>query len=379
MTTNLTPFLSPKERKSYSLARAILASDSRNNVGRCLESEVSDSVRFKFAGTAAGGVIIPPEIMFGTPEQFAHLASGTRTLVAGNGPEGGYTIAGETAPLLAYLHPQSKILTAGGEIIPLMPVGQDGSISTRSDVALPVETVSSEAEWLNEGETATGGSSTFAAAMLRAKRFYASRSVSKQLLAQSELSRRLERMLMAAVAAAIDRGGLAGIGGKQPLGLLNNSQVTTVPHGADGGAPTATTLTSHVTPVIQANAPMLRPGWIISPKVRAKAALTPIFSNTAIPLSVTMSGRDQLIGFHSAASTLMPDTLTKGNGTALGSAIFGDWSQIIVALWPMLQINSDPYGANAKAGLVDVWIDGFADVAAPRPTCFSKSVDIVTT
>jgi HK97 family phage major capsid protein len=208
---------------------------------------------------------------------------------------------------------------------------------------------------------------------------YLQRTVSKQLLAQSDLNRQLDKILMAAVAATLSRAALAGTGCVQPLGLINNPLIPLVSHGATGGAPTLTTFDSHVTKVIQASAPMLAPGWAVSPLTRSKAVKTPIFSNTSIPLAISVNSQDSIIGFPSIATTLLSDANVKSSGTGLGSAIFGDWSQIGVFLWPTISISTDPYGVNARNGNVDLWMDTHADVVCVQPSCFARSDDILTT
>lgn len=369
MATPYSPILSLRETQRYDLHAAIL-DGSRQNPGNSLALEISKTLERKLGRTSTG-VMIPPEVVHGHPDAGPQMS---RTLTATGAPaNGGYTIGQQVAPLWSFVHGQSVIFRLGAGFYPELT----------GNLGMPTEGTSNEAEWCAEGSAPSGShESTFGQFIGTPHRLVAVRKMSKQWLAQSGPSAEsiTKRILGAALAAGIDRAALVGIGGKQPIGLLNDADVTTVSLGAAGAAPSWGKLTEAIqVPIGNSHTLTENAGWAVSANTRSKVAQVPIFANTAIPCLHTVMGQDWIGGFRSFASTMLPDDGIKTSGTALGSAIFSsDWSTLQILQWGAVEIISDVF-AYARTGHVEVVISILADVAKPRPGAFAKIKDVVCT
>lgn len=375
------PLMSAKERQAYSLAAAIRASDPRGARGNCLEREVSDALS-RTLRYSSSGIIVPPEITFGADYAFGREMGGTRTLLAGNAVDGGYTIGSETQPWIAYLSPNSAFARLGGTFIGSMFGSSGGEPQLKGDVSIPIESVSDEGEWLAETQAATAGShdSQFSNAVGRPHRVYSEREISTQLLAQAGMEIPLRRIVMGAYGRAIDRAILVGTGGVQPIGVMSmasDSGITVVSHGTDGGAPSFTKLVEAEAGPIGNNAALTTGGYVLSPNVRKRLKSQPIFGNTGRPCLETINGIDYVAGFPAITTTYMPDNGTKGTGTSLGSFIFADWRYSVAAIWGALEILSDKY-SKATQNKVVISTNAFMDTLHPIPGTIARASDVIT-
>ena len=365
------PFLTARERKQYSVRRAMLSADCNAAAAPCFEQEISETyLRATHQPAGAGSITIPPEVLFG---------EGTRALNASTFTAGGAFVGEEVTPLFAYLFPQSIVMRLGARAIG--GIGSSNPAGVRGNLRLPAGLASDEAEWLPENSApAANHESTFGTANASAHRLFTKRRISRQLLLQTAQGDALpEILLMGAFAAAVDRAALAGNGGVQPLGLLNTPGVATAAMGTDGAAPTLAKLNEAEGDVITAKVPLTSPGWVLSAKVRQKLKNTQKATGTSSFLLETADNADRCNGFTSYATAYMPDNGTKGNGTGLGSAVFGGgWEWLFFCQFGGLEICSDPY-TQAASGDVIVSLNAFADIVTPRPYAFAKIVDAITT
>ena len=204
---------------------------------------------------------------------------------------------------------------------------------------------------------------TAALATATPRRVVATLIVSNQLLTQTspQGEATLWRTLMAAVAAAVDRAALAGTGGKMPLGLLYAPGVTTVSLGNDGAAPTLAKLNEIEAAPLGLNVPLWAGGYAVSVNARKKLKAVQKAANTSTFLLETANGRDFVNGFRGFGTPLLPDTLTKGSGSGLGSLVFGaEWANLNVCQWGPMHLVSDPYWAYLEK--MDTDLGGFAFV-----------------
>jgi Phage capsid family len=75
----------------------------------------------------------------------------------------------------------------------------------------------------------------------------------------------------------------------------------------------------------------------------------------------------------------MRSNLTKGSGTALSEIIFGDWSQLLVGEWGVVEIMPNPYAAGVyESGGVELRILQTLDLAVRHPESFAVMSDAVT-
>lgn len=352
-------FLTPREREQYSVRRFILSQAEGQS---CFEREVAATVAKVFG--SGRGELMPPEIFWGPGPQERALTAGTA----------GSTIGNEVAPLIEYLYPQSVTAQLGVGFIS----GQRGAIS------IPRISGSDEAEWLTETGSPTPGAhdTTLGQIALQAKRLFSETDATKQFMVQCSASEAMLRsLIMGKVAAGFDRAILVGAGAAQPIGILNDANSVTASSGNDGAAPTITILNATEHEVISAN---VKPkagasGWVVSAAARRKLKGTAKISGGSECLCQTGDdGVDRINGYKGFATTLLPDNLTKGSGSSLGSAIFGaDWASIVVTVFGGIDLLVDPYSL-ATSGQLSITTNVYADIAKRRPEAFAKLKDIVT-
>jgi hypothetical protein len=71
--------------------------------------------------------------------------------------------------------------------------------------------------------------------------------------------------------------------------------------------------------------------------------------------------------------------LTKGTGTNLSEVFFGDWSQVLVGEWGVVEILPNPYAAGLyEAGGIELRILQTLDIAVRHPQAFSVMSDAIT-
>ena len=165
--------MSGKDVKRYSVLRAIRnVIDNKPLDG--LERECSDEVAKKL-DRAPMGFFLPDEIV---ADAYAKKRS-ERTLLAGNAPDGGYTVGSEllSSEFMELLRNNTKVVELGGRYI-------SGLVG---DVSIPRQLTGAAAYWVSETGSITQSSATFGQVVARPRRIGTSVPYSKQFLAQSSL------------------------------------------------------------------------------------------------------------------------------------------------------------------------------------------------
>jgi HK97 family phage major capsid protein len=182
---------------------------------------------------------------------------------------------------------------------------------------------------------------------------------------------------------ALDLAAISGPGGASPLGLMNLTGLTLLsPSGTafgDGGKPlTWADILAFESTVAAANADVATSGFMFTPEVRAQLKATPKFaSGYAIPIwddgpkdpmGIDTQGP---AGYRAAVTNQLAKNGTKSGvtGSILHNAIFGDWSQVIVADWGAREVVVDPY-TQAASGAIVVTQRALHDVACRHVAAF---------
>lgn len=245
--------------------------------------------------------------------------------------------------------------------------------------SLPKQTGTGTAYWVTEGNAPTGSNqsigsvdfspSTVGAITTYSRAFLHQTSIDAEMFVREDLS-----MIMA---IELDRAGMAGSGsGAEPTGILLDSNVTVVSLGTDGGAPTWAKLLELEQGADTNNALVANMNFVTTPKARGKMKqVTKVASSTFADF---LWDRDNTVnGYRAWSTNQVPSNLTKGSGTALSAAIFGDFSQAIYALWGGLDILVDPY-TGGGAGNVKIIELQDADFQLRQAKAFSVIKDMIT-
>jgi HK97 family phage major capsid protein len=378
--------LSNHERKRYSLARLIeteAARVERAAVGRtshediarrlqaarlglsereapepiiddgahCLELEVSQALSKELGVPEHGGVYVP-----------THLRSGLATTTD---TAGGYAIGSDVLDIIDYLTAQTKVLTLGGQLLP----------GCKGVTNFPKETTAPTATWVaeNPGSDVAQADPAFGVVTASPRMLSATTGYSRKLLSQSApgIEAWLRRRLALIHATALDRAAVNGSGASnQPLGLLRTSGIGDSAIGSNGGAPTAAIVNALERIVADANADAPACGWLTTPTMREKLRTIARFTNSALPLW----GDGQMLGHRAEVSANVPSTLTKGTSTDCHALLYGDWSNLLVAEFGVLEILVDPFTLK-KQGMIEITSYQMCDIAVVRPPAFAACLD----
>jgi HK97 family phage major capsid protein len=365
--------LSDKERKQYSLQRAIRGISApvagwQDDAG--FEREVSDAIGKKL-GRETGGIFIPTaEPLFRlTPQEIQK-----RALYTGTSGAGGATVATELVSFLDVLRPAVKLFKLGAEFM--------GGMT--SNFSIPKMLTDSDFNWVGENPGADNADidATFSQVAFAPHTATGSTSWSRQLLVQSsiDIEAKVRNSLVQRAAIAIDKAGIQGTGAaNQPKGILNATGVSVISLGTNGAAPTFQNLIDMAMDPATYNADNLGElRYLITPEISGYLQGTAKLSNQiALPIwTFGADGQGYINGLKADWSNLLPKTLTKGTGTALHAGVAGVFNALTVAEWGAMELMLDPYTL-AKQALIRIIANMMIDVEPTYPQAFSVYLDAV--
>ena len=377
---NLFAELSRADQKRFSMFRLVRAmvNDAKRGTFSAassdakLEREFSDELKKRLKIDVQGD-LIPVDLM--------GRALGTQTIAAGGGQ---LATTGEAAAIGTWTRPEVIELLRNRPRVEQLGARRMGGL--QGVVRLPRQSGPGTAQWVTEGASVTPADLTMDYISVTPHRISAQTAWTIELLA--ETSPDVEGLARAdqdtIINIALDLAAMSGSGAAgQPLGLMNTTGLTLLtPSGSaygDGGKPLTwlDILNFEMTPA-QANADVANSAFMFTPEVRAQLKNTPKFSSgLAIPIwddgpkdpfGIDTEGP---AGYRAAVTNQLAKNGTKAGvtGSILHNAIFGDWSQLIVADWGAREIVVDPY-TQAAAGAVVVTQRQLNDIAIRHIAAF---------
>ena len=330
--------LDEKEIQEYSFSKAMRAAITGDWSKAGFEKEASRAVE-KLLGKDSRGFYMPHEVL-------------KRDMVTtGSNLVGTNHMAGNFIEILRNKLIISKL---GGQVL----TGLSGN------VAIPKQTGSATAYWILEGADTTASDLTIGMLNLSPKTVSGATAYTRQMLLQSNPS--IENLVMtdlaANIALAIDKAAISGTGlSGQPKGILNTTGINAVDCTTAKGGLNWANVVSFETKVAAGNADVNNMHYI------AGAAVTGLLKTT-----------EKSTG---SAKYLLEDNevngygFTRTNQVGANTMLFGDFSQIITALWGGLDIMIDPYTKAASGGTV---IRAFQslDIGLRYAQSFSASTNI---
>jgi HK97 family phage major capsid protein len=257
-------------------------------------------------------------------------------------------------------------------------IGQLGAtVLTDLVGTLPVVKVGDvTAGWLAEGAAGSISKAAVAKATMTPHRAFVAMAFSRDLARQTSVD--VERMLIEkltfAHAQLIDDAAINGTGSNsQPTGILNNANVGAVAgSGANGTALNWANLVKLETTVNAANGNRGKLAYLTNAKVVGAMKSTERATNTARFLIEDGIAN----GYRVEMTNLVPSNLTKGTGTGLSAAIFGNWEDLYVGHWGGIDIVVDPYSL-ATYGDIRLILNAYNDVLVAEPASFAAIKDII--
>jgi len=234
-----------------------------------------------------------------------------------------------------------------------------------------------DASWVAEEAAASKEKPAYTKAVMSPKRLQVLQGVTYDLMHQS--SKALDNLIMEdmvkAHAVALDAAIFAGSGSSgQPTGVLSASGVNSIAIGANGGPLTYDLLVQMETEVGIDNG-LLDDTLAYVSNATVQGKLKTIPQIAGYPYYLMNDGK--VNGYPFFMTNSIPSNGTKGTGSNLSAAIFGNWSEVLVGNWGGLQLIVDPYTAKAN-GVLEISAAAYHDVLVRTPQAFCKIVDITT-
>ena len=353
--------LSEKEKRQYSFNRAILALEAKDWRLAPYEKELSDIVANR-TGKTPGGFLLPMDIM--TRELNVTIPSAGGSLVATN------LIA---TSFIEMLRERIIVRSLGAKTL-------EGLVG---NVDIPRQTGGATGYWLGEGDSPSESQQSFDQVKLTPKTVGAFTDVTRKLLMQSSLSADalVQSDLAQVLALEIDKAAIKGTGStNQPLGILGTPGVGLITGGANGAAPTFDNMIDLETEIAADNADIGTLAYLTNARVRGKLKKTDVGVDTGQRVWSKGGTKDvgEVNGYNAYVSNQIPSNLTKGTSADICSAIiFGNWADLVLALWGGLEITLDPF-SKSTAGTLRVVALQDVDIAVRHAESFAIMLDALT-
>jgi HK97 family phage major capsid protein len=351
--------MTQSEAQRFSFVRAIKAVADNDWSQAGFEAECSRSLAQKMGRVVdPKAFLVPFEVLQRPIDNAARAALealGKRDLTAGTAGAGGFLVATQNVGFIEILRNRSVAFRMG--------VRQLSGL--QGNVTIPRQSAAATAFWLATEATAiTESQQTFVQVALSPKTAGAYTEISRQLLLQASPGAEgiVTDDLAQVIALAADLAVLEGSGaGGQPTGLSLTAGIGSVA----GAALAFAGILEFQTDVAGSNVMPARGGYITTPAVAALMMQRVKFTNTASPLWEGNVWDGSMCGYPAMSS----------NQPTAATMVYGDWQEIVVGEWGVLEVSVNPY-ANFAAGIIGVRAMYSLDVGVRRPFAFSRATTI---
>lgn len=235
------------------------------------------------------------------------------------------------------------------------------------DVDIPKKSTTGTAYWIegDDADSLTNSDSTFSKVSLSPRTVGALTTFSHKMLVQSspDIEQLVRIDLAATVASEIDKQALQGDGANhKPLGVFNTPGV-----GADTFAnatiPTFADVVAMEGALALDNADMGHLVYLADPVMMSALKRTEKASNTA--QFIWTAGKERGEGMMNG----LPARYTAH--CPVNKLVLGNWADLLVGLWGVIEVDADPYGSNFSKGSVTIRALMDVDVAVRREQSFT--------
>jgi HK97 family phage major capsid protein len=379
--------LTDKEKREYSIARAIMADAGVRNVHRerttsaaqCFEDEVSQEIQRKLnLNPRHAGFFMPTGVALSgmakaeAQDQFKRALdlmvqrSGLDTQTSTHGSEIVFT---EPGSFIDMLRNRAMVLRMGATVLS----GLVGNVS------MPKQSGAGSASWVaeNPGSDVADADLSLTSVTLSPKTLQASTAYSRQLLAQGNINvdNVVQNDLQQVNALAVDLAAIHGTGANhQPTGVYAQSGVNPV---AMGGAITFAKIVDMESAIAAVNADIGTMGYLTTPEIRGKAKQTAVLSNT---IARALWEGSEMNGYRAEVSNQVCKVMnssTPSGGSSHG-IVFGVWSELLFGEWGAMEVITDPYRLK-KQGMIEVTTFLMVDIALRYAAAFAKGTGLTNT
>ena len=335
--------LTAKEVRSFSFMRAIHAlanpSDRRAQEAAAFEFEASRAASEKM-GRQATGLFVPSDVL-------------KRDYTVGTATAGGNTVSTDllSNSFIDSLENSMQVANLGATILR----------DLQGNIAIPRQTGGATAYWVAESGAVTESQAAFDQVQLSPKTVGAYSDLSRKLLLQSsmDIESFIRNELSMRLALAIDDKAINGDGSNNtPTGILSTTGIGSVAFETERN-PTFGEMVDIETQVSQDNA-----------LIGSLAYMT----TAAMAGSLKQKAKDTGSGqFILAGGQANGYNVAVTNQCAAHTAIFGNWADLVIAMWGGLDINVDT-STGSTSGTVRVVALQDVDVAVRHAQSFAKGV-----
>jgi HK97 family phage major capsid protein/HK97 family phage prohead protease len=316
--------MTDKEVRQFSIMRAIRTmADPANKQFRedaAFEIEASQAAATRY-GKNPKGIIIPSDVL-----------SRSFTTSGVTGGTGSALIATEllSGSFIELLRKRAWVMrrarTLGGLV---------------GNVDIPRQNAAGSAYWVGEGTAPTGGQPGVDQIQLTPKTVGATTDITRRLMMQAtpDAEALVRDDLLKIVALEIDRVALYGTGSSNmPKGLTNYTGINAVAFGV-AGAPTFAEFVAMETAIASANADVDGMSYAFNAAIRGYAKTKVKFPSAG---SATI---------WEAGGTINGYATDVSNQVATNDTFFGNWQDMVIAMWGGLELTVDPYALSTSGGL----------------------------
>jgi HK97 family phage major capsid protein len=362
------------EVQTFSVRKAILAAHSGDWSKAGFEGECSRTIAAKLNVVGDPKKFFVPydvqqrgisrtdiakrDLMFGNRNGMGAMSRAVDTV--GVGSAGGYLVATELVSFIDLLRNRTVAFRMGARSL----AGLVGNVT------IPKLTGAATAYWLGSETTQiTETNQVFSQLALTPHNVGGYTEISRQLLMQStpDVEGIVNSDLAIITALAVDLGALSGTGTSgQPVGITNTSGIGAATSG-DMSTIGYLGCLDFQYQVWNANVVPVRGGYVTNGNVAELLMTRTKFANTYSPLwDGTMWDAD-CCGFPGMSSKQI----------AASTMLFGDWDQLIIAEWGVLELEVNPY-ANFQAGIIGVRSFMTCDIGLRYPGAFAQNGATIT-
>jgi HK97 family phage major capsid protein len=342
----------PKEKRNYSLVRAIQAADAKDWSKAGFELEVSKELAKK-QSRQPKGFFVPD---FGWQTRTVSTAAGA-TFGAGSN-------------IVPEDYRGDRFIDA---LISTSILGQVGATvlnGLSGNVAIPKISTSTAAAFIAEGGSVGNNEPDFAQVTMTPKLLANKVAVTRELMIQSDPSveQLIRNNMVRIFSAKIDNVALKGGGANEPTGILGTSGIGDVSSGGTSGNANLTygNVVDIMTEVSQDNALLGNLRWVTHPAVVGKLMQTLVAAST--DSRMIMSGPDSLMGYPVVQTTQAPSSSPY-------SLIFGNFSDLYIGFFSALDVLVDPYGS-AGTATTNLYFYQDMDIAVAHAESFAAAQDV---
>ena len=334
-----------KKMNNYSITNVLQASlDPHSRVDIGYEREISQQLA-KDRGKHPEGILMPLNAM---QERAITAAGGGSDLIGTDHLDGSF---------IDLLRNRSAVMSLGVTMLP----GLTGN------VAIPRQNASASASWfdLDGTSTITETSLTTDSVTLTPKSVAALTNFSHKLILQGtpEIEQLVRADLANVLATAIDLKAIAGDGtSNTPTGITNTAGIGSGTY-TIATTPTYADIVGQEGDLAASNADVGSMSYLTTPALMSALKTTDVGTDTGqfVWGAGAERGIGNMNGFNAHYSSNVP----------AGNVIFGNWSDLIVGHWGVLDLATDPYGDNFNKGNVSVRAIMDVDFAVRHPESFT--------